>query len=155
MKIRIIIVGKTKIDYLREGENDYLGRLRRDCQIEFREIKEELIKDDDERKIKEIEGERIIERLDKDYFNIALDKEGKIFDSEGFARLIEEKKDYAGAKICFIIGGPLGLSKKVLERVNLVLSFSRMTFTHELIRLMLLEQIYRAFEILRGSKYHK
>ena len=155
MKIKIIIVGKTKSDYLRAGESDYLGRLKRDCQIEFVEIKEEPIKGDNEKKVVEIEGERIIEKLDSDFFNIALDKKGKQFSSEDFAKLIEEKKDFAGAKICFIIGGPLGLDEEVLEKVNLILSFSQMTFTHELIRLILLEQIYRALEILRGSKYHK
>ena len=75
--------------------------------------------------------------------------------SQQFANLIQEHRDFKGAKICFIIGGPLGLSQKVLNPVNLVLSFSKLTFTHQLIRLLLLEQIYRAFEILAGTEYHK
>jgi len=156
MKIKIIVVGKTEIGYLREGENDYINRLKRNCQIDFIEVKEEpIIKGIDEERIKEIEGKRIIEKLERQYFNIALDKEGKMLSSKDFARLIEEKKNYGEAKICFIIGGPLGLSTEVREKANLVLSFSKMTFTHEMIRLLLLEQIYRAFEILKGSKYHK
>ncbi len=156
MKIKIIVVGKTEIVYLKDGENDYLNRLKRDCQIEFIEVKEEaIVKGSDEKKIKELEGKKILAKLDRDYFNVILDKSGKMFTSEEFARLIEEKKLYWGAKICFVIGGPLGLSSEVMAKANLVLSFSRMTFTHELIRLLLLEQIYRAFEISRGSKYHK
>jgi 23S rRNA (pseudouridine1915-N3)-methyltransferase len=156
MKIKIIIVGKTKVDYLRAGEKDYLHRLRRDCQMEIVEIKEEPItKNKDAKTIKETEGKRIIEKLDLEFFNIILDREGKSFNSEEFARMIKEKRDYSGARICFIIGGPLGLSSEVLSKANLTLSFSKLTFTHEMIRLLLLEQLYRAFEIIRGSSYHK
>jgi 23S rRNA (pseudouridine1915-N3)-methyltransferase len=80
---------------------------------------------------------------------------GKSISSEELSNLIKEVKDFKGAKICFIIGGPLGLAQEVLSKVDLALSFSRMTFTHQLIRLILLEQIYRSFEIIKGSEYHK
>ncbi len=156
MKIRIILISKNKFDYITAGEQDYLGRLQRYAEVEVLNLKEEPItKNRSVDEIMEIEGERILAKLDKDYFIVALHVMGKETTSEEFADFLEENRDFKGAKICFIIGGPLGLSQKVLDEANLVLSFSKMTFTHQLIRLLLLEQIYRAFEILKGSEYHK
>lgn len=156
MKIKIISISKNKFAYISSGEQDYLGRLKRYTEIEILNLKEEPItKNRSSDEIMGIEGERILTKLDKDYFTIALHVMGKQKSSEEFADLIEEIRDFKGAKICFIIGGPLGLSQKVLAEANLVLSFSKMTFTHQLIRLLLLEQIYRGFEILAKTQYHK
>jgi len=156
MKIKIISISKNKFDYISSGEQDYLGRLKKYTELEILNLKEEPItKNRSTDDIIGREGERILEKLDKDYFNIALHVMGKQMSSEELADLIEEIRDFKDAKICFIIGGPLGLSQKVLDKANLVLSFSKMTFTHQLIRLLLLEQIYRGFEILKGTEYHK
>jgi 23S rRNA (pseudouridine1915-N3)-methyltransferase len=155
MKIKILTISKTKSEYS-EAEAEFLKRLTRYAQVEILNLKEEPITKN--RAIDEImdkEGERILKNLDKDYYNIALHVMGKEISSEELSNLIKEIKDFKGGKICFIIGGPLGLSQTVLAKVNLVLSFSRMTFTHQLIRLLLLEQIYRSFEIIKGSDYHK
>ena len=156
MKIKIISISKNKFDYISAGEQDYLSRLQRYADLEILNLKEEpMTKNRPEDEIMEIEGERILAKLDKDYFAIALHVMGEQKSSEEFADLIEENRDFKGAKICFVIGGPLGLSQKVLDKASLVLSFSKMTFTHQLIRLLLLEQVYRAFEILKGTEYHK
>lgn len=156
MKIKIISISKNKFDYITAGEQDYLGRLQRYADVKVLNLKEEPItKNRPEDEIIEIEGDRIIEKLDKDYFTVALHVMGNQMSSEEFSDFIEEIRDFKGAQICFVIGGPLGLSPRVLEEADFVLSFSKMTFTHQLIRLLLLEQVYRAFEILKGSEYHK
>ena len=156
MKVKIITISKPKFDYISAGEQDYLDRLKKYCDVEVINIKEEPItKNRNLEEIMEIEGERLVDKLNTDFVNVALHVMGEQKTSEQFADLIQEVKDFKGAKICFIIGGPLGLSQKVLSSVDHVLSFSKMTFTHQLIRLLLLEQIYRGFEILKGTKYHK
>lgn len=155
MKIKIITISKTKSEYS-EAEAEFLKRLTKYAQVEILNLKEEPITKN--RSIDDImskEGERIIKSLDKDYYNIALHVMGKEVTSVELSNLIKEIKDFKGGKLCFIIGGPLGLAQEVLAKVDLALSFSRMTFTHQLIRLILLEQIYRSFEIIKGSEYHK
>lgn len=155
MKIKIITISKTKSEY-EEAEAEFLKRLTRYAQVEIVNLKEEPItKNRAIDEIMEREGEKIINSLDNDYYNIALHIMGKEISSEELSNLIKEIKDFKGGKICFIIGGPLGLSQQVLAKVDLALSFSRMTFTHQMIRLVLLEQIYRSFEIIKGSDYHK
>lgn len=155
MKIKIITISKTKSEYS-EAEQEFLKRLQKYTDLEILNLKEEPIsKNRSAKEIKKIEGERIIDKIDKDSQIIVLDNKGKQFASREFAVKIEEIKDFKGAKIIFIIGGPLGVSGEVLARADLILSFSKMTFTHQLIRLLLLEQLYRAFEILKGTKYHK
>ena len=114
MKIKIITISKNKFDYINSGEQDYLGRLQRYAEVEVVNLKEEPItKNRSAEEIMEKEGERIIAKLDKDYFKIALHVMGKQKSSEEFADLIKEICDFKSAKICFIIGGPLGLSEKV------------------------------------------
>jgi 23S rRNA (pseudouridine1915-N3)-methyltransferase len=155
MKIKIITISKTKSAY-NLLEQDYLKRLRNHSDIEILNLKEEPItKNRSVDEIIELEGEKIMQKLDKDYFNISLHVMGQFLTSEQFADLLQEQRDFQKAKICFIIGGPLGLSQKVLNYTELVLSFSKFTFTHQLIRLLLLEQIYRGFEIIKGTEYHK
>ena len=155
MKIKILTISKTKSEYT-EAENEFLKRLRPNADIEILNLKEEPIsKNRNADEIMSLEGDRILEKIDKDYFNIALHVMGQQITSEEFANLIQETRDFKNAKLCFIIGGPLGLSQKVLNSVDYVMSFSKLTFTHQLIRLLLLEQLYRAFEIIKGSDYHK
>ncbi|MCX6743237.1 MAG: 23S rRNA (pseudouridine(1915)-N(3))-methyltransferase RlmH [Candidatus Parcubacteria bacterium] len=155
MKIKILTISKTKLEY--NGlEAEFLKRLTRYAKVEIVNLKEEpIIKNRSVDEIMDKEGERIFKSLDKDYYNIALHVMGKEISSEELSNLIKENRDFKGGKICFIIGGPLGLSQQVLAKVDLSLSFSRMTFTHQLIRLLLLEQIYRSVEIIKGSDYHK
>lgn len=155
MKVKIITISKTKSEYS-QAEQEFLKRLQRYATVEILNLKEEPItKNRDYDEIIELEGEKIMQKLDEDYYNIALHAMGQQKTSEEFSNLLEEIKDFKGGKLCFIIGGPLGLSQKVLAAVDLVLSFSKMTFTHQLIRLLLLEQVYRGFEIIKGTDYHK
>jgi len=156
MKIKIIAISKNKFDYINQGELDYLQRLKKYAQIEILNLKEEPItKNRPSEEIMAKEGEGMLVKINKDYYNIALHVMGKQMASEEFADLLKEIRDFKNNKVCFFIGGPLGLDQKVLAKVDLALSFSKMTFTHQLIRLLLLEQIYRGFEILAGSAYHK
>lgn len=155
MKIKIFTISKTKSAYS-DVEAEFLKRLKKYADLEILNLKEEPItKNRNYDEIMEMEGDRILEKLDTDYYNIALHVMGQPMSSEELADLIEEVRDFKSGKICFIIGGPLGLSQKVLSKVDLALSFSKMTFTHQMIRLLLLEQIYRGFEIIKGSGYHK
>lgn len=155
MKIKIITISKTKSEYS-EAEAEFLKRLTKYAQVEIVNLKEEPItKNRDYDEIIELEGDKIMQKVDKDYYNIALHVMGKEITSVELSNLIKEIRDFKGGKISFIIGGPLGLSQQVLTKTDLTLSFSRMTFTHQLIRLLLLEQVYRGFEIIKGSDYHK
>jgi 23S rRNA (pseudouridine1915-N3)-methyltransferase len=155
MKIKIITISKTKSEYS-DLEKEFLKRLQKYAKIEVLNIKEEPItKNRSHDDIKAIEGEKLVSKIDQDAFIVVLDDKGKQFTSQEFAKQIEQIRDFKGAKMNFIIGGPLGLSGEVLGRANLVLSLSKMTLTHQMIRLLLLEQIYRGFEILKGTEYHK
>lgn len=156
MKIKIITISKSKFSYISQGEYDYTDRLKQYAFVEILNLKEiPITKNRNPDEIIELEGDKIIEKLDKDYQNIALHIMGEQKTSEQFSNLLKQIRDFEGAKICFIIGGPFGLSQKVLAKADLVLSFSKLTFTHQLIRLLLLEQIYRGFEIIKGTDYHK
>lgn len=154
MKIEIILVSKDKDAWVNQACNDYLKRLTLVSDVSLILVKEEPVMDDTE-KTKKIEGKRIIGRLKDDYVKIALDVKGVQYSSEEFALRMEKLKDVEGGKIQFIIGGPLGLSGEVIAQADELISFSKMTFTHQMIRIVLLEQLYRAFEIIKGSKYHK
>ncbi len=155
MKIKILAVGKIKFNYLDEGIEDYSKRLAKVCDLEIIEMKEQSTEKMEEEKIKDLEGKNILKKLDKDSYKIVLDGLGKQFTSEEFSEMIKEVRDFKDGKLTFIIGGAFGLSEEVLKQADLVLSFSKMTFAHQLFRLVLLEQIYRSFEILKGTKYHK
>jgi len=154
LKIKIICLGKLKESYWREAEAEYLKRLGPFAKIEIIELSEiSFQKNDDPEKIKKQEGESILKHIKDNEFVIALDERGKEKGSEELAHFLE-KTGQQGQTITFIIGGPLGLSGKVLSHANLQLSFSRLTFTHQMIRVILLEQIYRAGNILMGKVYH-
>jgi len=154
MKIKLIFVGKTKEKNLDQGIGEYLKRLGHYFDFEIIYIKEESVsKTFDSNMVKKSEGDKILEKMDKDYFTIILDEFGKNFRSMDFANLISEKKDL-GEKLSFIIGGAFGLSEDVKNAANFKLSLSNMTFTHEMARLILLEQLYRASCIISGKEYH-
>jgi len=154
LDIKIIAIGKIKFDYIKEGIKDYAKRLKRFCRLEILELKERSVEKMEKEKIKNLEGDEILKKVNKGYI-VVLDKKGKQLASEEFSEVFKEIRDFKGGKIIFIIGGAFGLPDKVLKKADLVLSFSKMTFPHQLFRLILLEQIYRAFKILEGSDYHK
>ena len=156
IKIKIICVGKIKDNYLNVGISEYLKRLSSYAKIDVIEVKDEKISaNDSEEHIKEIEGKRIIEKLDHDYYNIFLDVYGEELSSELLADKTQKLIDQGIGNICFVIAGSLGYSKECLKYANFRLSFSKMTFTHQMIRLLLFEQIYRVFKINNGEVYHK
>ncbi len=156
--IKIICVGKIKEKYLTDGINEYLKRISKFDKIEVIELKDELIPDNcspiQEEKIKETEGESILSKI-KDEYVIALDLRGEMITSIDLSKKIDTIHSSGKSKISFVIGGSLGLSKDVLNRADYKLSFSKMTFPHQLFRMMLLEQIYRAYKILNHETYHK
>lgn len=158
MKITILQIGKTKQSYFQAAEEEYLKRLRPFADIKVVTIKEAPApydQNDSTRSVaKQKEALELLKHIPKDTFLIALDEHGKTMDSRQFAQLMAKKRDFEGANVTFIIGGPFGLADQVLKKARLKLSFSPMTFTHEMIRTILLEQIYRAFTILAGKKYH-
>ncbi len=155
LKVNIVAVGKVKEKYFSGGINEYAKRLSRFCEFKICEIEEENLKNPSSQdiiNIKEKEGQKIIPNLKGKVVVMAI--EGKKTSSEDLAELIKTYKDQTGV-ITFVIGGSYGLSEEVKKRADLKLSFSDMTFPHTLFRLMLTEQIYRAFTILGGITYHK
>ena len=154
--IKIICVGKIKDKYLNEGISEYLKRLSNYAKIEVVEVKDEkIVGNDSDEHIKEIEGKRIVEKLDSSYYNIFLDVHGKELSSEQLASHTQKLIDSGRGNLCFVIAGSLGFSDFALNRADFRLSFSKMTFTHQMIRLLLLEQIYRVFKINSNEVYHK
>jgi 23S rRNA (pseudouridine1915-N3)-methyltransferase len=156
LKLRLIVVDRTRSPFLKEGESFYLKRLRKYAQVVYDEVKPVKIrKGRTEAEILGAEGDAIARRVSPGDYLVSLDRTGWDCDSEGFARWLEGLSVEAKGWVCLAIGGPLGLSKALLERSDKVLSLSRLTLTHEMSRLVLLEQVYRAFTIIRGEKYHK
>ena len=159
MNISIISVGKLKEKYLKQAVDEYTKRLNRYCKIEIIELPDEKTPDNasekEEQIIKEKEGELILSKIKDNMHVIAMDLKGEQLTSEKFSTYIENCGVMGNSNIAFIIGGSLGLSEKVIKRANYKLCFSKMTFPHQLFRVMLLEQIYRAFRIMKGEPYHK
>ncbi len=159
MQITIITVGKLKEKYLIEGIEEYVKRLSKYTKLKITEVKDEKapekLSHKEKKQVMEVEGERILKKIDKDTYVIALEREGIEMSSEAFAKKIEDIKTYNASHIIFIIGGSLGLCNKVRRQVNLELSFGRFTLPHQLMRLVLLEQIYRSFRINNNEPYHK
>ncbi|GAB6099598.1 23S rRNA (pseudouridine(1915)-N(3))-methyltransferase RlmH [Halanaerocella petrolearia] len=158
MKSRIIAVGKIKENYVQQGIDDFKTRLQRHSDLEITEVKAERIKGNlsssEMEQIKEKEADKIIKEINNRAYTIALDPHGKPMSSEGLAKSISNLQVQGYSSIEFIIGGTLGLHNKIREEADYVLTFSHMTFTHEMIRLILLEQLYRAFKIMKGEPYH-
>ena len=156
VKVKLIVVGKTKEDWIRQGIKHYQKLLAKYADLEIIEIKEEKItKSKNEKIVLDSEGERIARYLKKDALRIALDVGGDEFTSEEFAKLFGKNLNCGQNYFIFILGGALGVSEKRLEVCPVKLSLSRMTLTHEISRIIILEQIYRAISILAGTKYHK
>ncbi|MCC3648141.1 23S rRNA (pseudouridine(1915)-N(3))-methyltransferase RlmH [Cytobacillus oceanisediminis] len=159
MNISIITVGKLKEKYLKQGIDEYLKRLSAYAKMDIIEVPDEKapeeLSETEMIQVKQKEGERILAKIHPDAHVIALAIEGKMKSSEELADTLDKLATYGKSKIAFVIGGSLGLSQGVLQRADEKLSFSKMTFPHQLMKLILLEQVYRAFRINRGEPYHK
>lgn len=159
MKIILITVGKIKEKYLRDAVSEYGKRLSRYCKLEIVEVADEKTPDQAseamDENIRAKEGERILKYIRDDMYVITLEIGGKMLSSEEFARKIETLGVQGKSSIAFVIGGSIGLGKEVLKRSDYALSFSKMTFPHQLMRVILLEQVYRAYRIINGEPYHK
>lgn len=159
MNISIITVGKLKEKYLKMGIDEYLKRLGGYAKVNVIEVADEkapeTMSDAEMLDVKRKEGERILSHISQDTYVFTLEIEGKLLSSEDLAAKMDDLATYGKSKMAFIIGGSLGISDEVQKRSDFALSFSKMTFPHQLMRLILLEQIYRAFRINRGEPYHK
>jgi 23S rRNA (pseudouridine1915-N3)-methyltransferase len=159
MKITIVCVGKIKEKFFTGAIAEYQKRLGRYCNLTIVEVNDEKTKeqatDAEISIVKNREGERILKNIRDDMYVTALAIEGKMLSSEELSEKIEKLGVGGTSHICFIIGGSLGLSDEVLNRADFKLSFSRMTFPHQLMRVILLEQIYRAYRIINNEPYHK
>lgn len=159
MKITIITVGKLKEKYLRDAVAEYSKRLRKYCSLEIAEVADEKTSEkmsaSEEELILAKEGERILRHIKDDSFVITLEINGAHLSSEQFADKINTLGIRGTSHITFVIGGSIGLGRDVLNRSDYSLSFSLMTFPHQLMRVILLEQIYRSYRIIHGEPYHK
>ncbi len=159
MKITVITVGKLKERFFREAAAEYEKRLGRYCRLEIRETADEKTPDGASETERELilkkEGARVAKLLPDDAYVVTLEIEGRRFTSEAFAGEIERLGVSGIGHIVFVIGGSLGLHNSIKKRADLAVSFSDMTFPHQLMRVVLLEQIYRAFRIINGAPYHK
>lgn len=159
MKITLITVGKIKEKFFRDAADEYGKRLSRYCKLDIREAADEKTPEKASQiqceQILQKEGERILKLMPEDAFVITLEIEGRRLTSEAFASQIERLGVNGTSHIAFVIGGSLGLHNSIKKRADLAVSFSDMTFPHQLMRVVLLEQIYRAFRIINGEPYHK
>lgn len=159
MQIDIICVGKVKEQYLRDAIAEYSKRLGRYCKLNILEVADEKTPEHAsegvERQIKAKEGERIAKHIKPDAYVIALAIDGQQVTSEGFARKIDQLGIQGVSHIQFVIGGSIGMDDAILRQANYKLSFSKMTFPHQLMRVILLEQVYRAYKINAHEPYHK
>ncbi len=156
LKIKLLVIGKIKHSYLQEGIQDYLKRLKHYAKTEIVELQQKRLSSNlSENEILRHEYVLFNRQIDSSEYLISLDKEGQNFDSRGFANSLQRFMNQNHNRINFIIGGELGIAKELLAKSNEVWSFSKLTFTHDMMRLIFLEQFYRAFTILAGQKYHK
>lgn len=159
MQVKVIAVGKLKEKYLKKGIEEYAKRLGAYTKFEIVEVADEEAPENlsqaEMNQVKALEGERILQKLSSQEVIFALDLNGKQMTSEDFAQTLEDKMTYGQSKLTFIIGGSLGLSQEVLDRAQHRLSFGPMTFPHQVMRLIIAEQVYRAFRIIRNEPYHK
>lgn len=159
MKITVITVGRLKEKFYREAAAEYEKRLGRYCKLEILQVEDEKTPDKaakaEEDLILRREADRIIKLLREDAFVVTLEIEGRMYASEEFAREIERRQTAGISHMQFVIGGSLGLHEEVRKKADLAVSFSKMTFPHQLMRVVLLEQLYRAYRIIHGEPYHK
>ncbi len=155
MNLEILLLGKTKDDYLVRGIEEFSGRLSHYCKLSLRYLKVKKRSGRTAEAEMEEEGYLLLSQVAAGSLVVALDSSGRQLSSEGLSRLIESWEMRGEKGVTFLIGGPLGLSPAVVARADLLLSLSQMTFTHDMVRLFLLEQLYRAYTIKAGEKYHK
>lgn len=158
-KISIVCVGKIKEKYLKDGIAEYSKRLSRYCKLDILEVGDEKTPDGAspvvEEQIKNIEGDKIMKHIREEDYVIALAIDGKMLDSVELSQKMESLAVSGVSHLVFVIGGSLGLADAVIKRANYKLSFSKMTFPHQLMRMILLEQIYRGYRIMKNEPYHK
>lgn len=155
MKISLITVGKTDVKWVKEGLEEYISRLSRYVPFSLIEIPQMKVAPSmPQEKVKEIEGEAVLKRIKPSDEVILLDERGKMFSSQEFASLLEGRMAHGSRDMVFVIGGAFGFSEKVYERASSLMSLSKMTFTHQMVRTIFAEQLYRAFTIIRGEPYH-
>lgn len=158
MRIKIFCIGKIKEQYLKDGISEYIKRISAYATVEIVEVADSKVKDNpnnsDIEKAKNKEGERVLKLIKNDYL-IGLDLNKKEPTSEEFAEFLQSKLVEGGSSVSFVIGGSYGLSDSLKARCNISISLSKLTFLHQMTRLILLEQIYRAFKILNNETYHK
>ncbi|MGZ3756843.1 MAG: 23S rRNA (pseudouridine(1915)-N(3))-methyltransferase RlmH [Mucilaginibacter sp.] len=155
MKIIFLTVGKTEDAYLKEGIEKYVKRLKHYCKLELvdlNELKNTKALTPDQQKTKE--AEMILKKVSATDYVVLLDENGTEFTSQQFAAYLDKRSISSSANMVFIVGGPYGFDQSVYQRANDKLSFSRMTFSHQMIRLFFTEQLYRAFTIIKGEPYH-
>ena len=155
MKVKLIVIGKTKSKFLIEGENEYQRRLKHYCK--FSELIIPDIKNGgklSKKELKEKEGNLILESIKNNDYVVLLDDKGLTLSSTEFAEFLNKKMVSSSNELVFIVGGAFGFSESVYKRANTKLSLSKMTFSHQMVRLIFKEQLYRAFTILKGEKYH-
>lgn len=156
MRIQILSVGEIKTPYLREGEADYIKRLGHYCKIDSVSIRPEpMTVNKPETIVLEKEGKQLLDRIPENSLIVVLDRKGKPWSSEKLAKNLAGWQNRGIQALVFVIGGPLGLCGEIIRQADAVLSLSSMTFPHELCKVVFLEQLYRAFTILKGEKYHK
>ena len=156
MKIKVIALGKIKEKFLKDGIDEFIKRLKPYTSIEIIELNPIEIKDDNLiKKTLELEAEKILSNIKQDSYVITLEIQGKQLSSEDFAQKINEITISGTSELIFVIGSSCGIAQSVSQRANFKLSFSKMTFLHQFARLILVEQIYRAFKILKNETYHK
>lgn len=155
MKIQVICIGKSGKEFLVDGEREYIQRLGHYVPVEKIEIPDlKKAKSLSEEQVKDAEGKLLLSKTESNDTVILLDENGKSFKSREFAKYLEAKFNMGGKKIIFLIGGAYGFSSEVYERANGKISISKMTFSHQMIRMIFFEQLYRAMTILRGEPYH-
>lgn len=159
MKITVITVGKIKEKFTRDAIAEYAKRLSKYCKLEIIEVADEKTQENASEivcnQIRQKEGERILKYIREDAFVVTLEIKGKLLTSEELAEKIEKLGVQGTSHIIFVIGGSIGLSQEVMKKSNFALSFSKMTFPHQLMRVILLEQVYRSYRIISGEPYHK
>jgi 23S rRNA (pseudouridine1915-N3)-methyltransferase len=156
LKLKFIMVDKTRSQFLKEGEGFYLDRIKRYSQAEWIEVRPtRIVKGISDEEVKKAEGHAILQKTAAGDFLIALDKSGRQYSSEELAEWLKKLSLDIRGSVTFTIGGPVGLSAEIVLKAGAVMSLSKMTLTHEMSRIVLLEQVYRAFTIINGEKYHK
>ena len=156
MKIELAVIGKTSIGYLKQGIDEYIKRLKHYVPFEIKYIDDiKNTKNISEDQQKRTEGAKILSLLDKSDFVVLLDEHGKEYTSMQYSSYIQKRMLRVAQKVVFVIGGPYGFSQEVYDRANDKISFSKMTFNHEMIRLIFTEQLYRAYTIINHAPYHR